>query len=496
MDQRRSFLNAVKWGYSGDWGEKGISAVLFLLFAGILGPTDFGIVSIAVIYVGFFRMFLDQGLAAALIQRRDVEQGHLDAVFWTNLAFSVCLVLISLLFGREWAALYHTPKVAIVTWVLSLSIVLEALSIVQIAILRRHMNFRALSIRSNVSLLISGIVGSAMALLGFGVWSLVGFQLLRDFIGLMLLWRIGSWRPGFRFSWRHLNELLGFSVPHFVAQLAYFVDATAASMLLGTLFGPTAVGLYNLALRAVNTVISMSSASIHSASFSQFSRVQDNPVELRNSVLLSVRMSATMSMPALAGLAVISEPLLATIGAGWVPASDALKVMCVAGMTSAFTNFTSPLIQALGRPRQSAILEWGRTVAGVAVLVAAGLLFQNSLLQYQVLSIATARLFTTLFLVIPIFVYLLLDLSDVSLRDLLASTFPAILASIVVLLSVELFRYVGMFQESISVVALAMQVLIGTVAGVITLTCTDSTVRKFLGGVSQEIVSWFSTKSP
>jgi PST family polysaccharide transporter len=69
---KRSFSHAVKWSYASTWGEKAFGAFFTFFLAAILGPKDFGIVSIAVVYILFLQMLLDQGLATALIQKKDL----------------------------------------------------------------------------------------------------------------------------------------------------------------------------------------------------------------------------------------------------------------------------------------------------------------------------------------------------------------------------------------------------------------------------------------
>jgi|SRR5438552_602345 len=141
MFEHKSFLHALKWAYVGSLGEKAFSTVLYLVLAGLLGPRDFGIASLAIIYVDFLKLFLDQGLATALIQKKDITEENLNAVFWMDVGLSVGLVLIGVSFSHVWGYLSHSPGVAIVASVLSAGIILEALSVVQVAILRREMNF-------------------------------------------------------------------------------------------------------------------------------------------------------------------------------------------------------------------------------------------------------------------------------------------------------------------------------------------------------------------
>lgn len=137
MNKPKSFSHALKWAYTGNWGDRALSSIFIFLLAGILGPQDFGIAAIAATYVAFLQIFLDQGLAAALIQKKDLERSHLDSVFWTNIVLSIFLILVSLPFSHWWAVRNHAPEAARMIPVLSLAILIEAVSLVQTAILKK-----------------------------------------------------------------------------------------------------------------------------------------------------------------------------------------------------------------------------------------------------------------------------------------------------------------------------------------------------------------------
>ncbi len=219
MAKQARFLTTVTWAYTLYWGERGISSLLFFLLAGLLGPRDFGIMAIATVYIAGFQLFLDQGLASAIIQRNELDDEHLSSAFWFNLLLSMILVALSVRFSREWAIFNHTPELQIMVRLLSICIFIEALSIVQTAILRRQLNFRGLSIWVNSATSAGAIVGLAMAFHGFGAWSLVGQQITRDIAALILLTQISSWRPMFKFSPSKLADLLNFSIPNFFGKL-------------------------------------------------------------------------------------------------------------------------------------------------------------------------------------------------------------------------------------------------------------------------------------
>lgn len=485
MATKRSFSNAVKWSYIATWGEKAFSALFTVVLAAILGPREFGVISIALIYIGFLNMFQDQGLVAALIQKKDLEHEHSDAVFWMNQVLSFVLVGISIALSGWWAARNHAPEVATFISVLSLSIPIEGLTIVQAALLKREMDFRSLSIRSNISVVAGGVVGLGMAFVGFRAWALVGQLFARDIVALALLWKLSHWRPRFEFSWKHLKELLGFSVSNFAAQLGMFADVQASSVILGLLFGPIAVGLYRIADRVANTVVIMAMASVQSVALPEFSRLQRQPDELRKSALACVRLTSVMTLPALAGLAAVSGPLMATIGPQWIPASGVLKLISVLGVAIIFAFFTGPLLQALGKSRQLALLEWARTILGVAGLVVAGILVRNSTVIWQLTGIALSRFVTGGFIVAPVFVYILMRLSGISLRELVESIAPSAIAACSVVGAVFLFQFSGLLAQERPLVLLIVEVAIGGAVGLTVLLSLETQLRTFALGFLQ-----------
>ena len=489
--KRISLSNALKWSYVGNFGDRGISAFVTFVLAGIVGPYDFGLVSIATIYITFVQVFLEQGLASALIQKKDLKQEHCDAVFWLNLAMSLSFIFLTILISGWWARVNHAPELALVLSVLSLCIPIEGLSIVQAAMVRRELDFKTLTIRSNLSNLLGGVTGLAMAVAGYKVWALVGMQLVRDFSSLLLLWKLGHWRPKFEFSFAHLKELLGFSFHTCLGGLGTFADLQIGSVLLGVLFGPVPVGLYRLAERLMSSVVAMATTSIQGVSLPEFARLQDQPSELRESVISCIRLSSMITMPALVGMAMVSGPLLATLGPKWIPATDVLKILSIQGIIFTLSYFTSPLLTALGKPHVSAKLEWARAVVGVLFITATGLLLRGAPTKWQVAGIALARAIPNVLFITPLFIYLLMRYARISVRDLFWALYNPIWASLSIVAAVSLFRLVGISTWTRPTTLVALETVVGGAAGLAVMLALDKQVRGVALGLVNRF-AWFS----
>jgi O-antigen/teichoic acid export membrane protein len=235
----------------------------------------------------------------------------------------------------------------------------------------------------------------------------------------------------------------------------------------------------------VNSAVNMTMQSIQTVSLPEFSRLQKEPDELRKSVLTCIRLTAAATLPALAGLGAISSPLMATLGPNWSPASNVLKILSLLAIMSVFTFFTGPLLQALSRPHHLAVLEWLRSALGIVVLLAAGFLVRNAPVSGQIAGIASARFVTGALVVTPVYVYILMRLSGISLHDLAAPIAPSALASVSVVGAVMLFQSTGWLATQKPAVLLIVESAIGGIFGLAVLFSLETQLRRSVRGMLQ-----------
>jgi len=398
----RTYANTLKWAFVMNWGQRGVLTLVTLVLAWILGPEPFGVVALALAYLALVQLVLEQGVAAAIIQRAELETDHLDSAFWLNLVVSLALAGLSVAAAPWLAAVNGTPTLSPVVMVLSLMLPVRGLTLVQEAKLKREMDFRSLAIRGNVAAVVGGGVGLSTALWGLGVWALVLQQLVTAVVALALLWRLSGWTPRLRVSRTHLGHLMGFSAPVFVTQLAVFTNRRADVLLLGVFLGPLAVGLYRLADRLVETVVQLSTRPVHLISLSHFSRFQDDGAALEESVRKVVRTTALISLPPLAGLALASDHLLALLGESWAPAAAAAPILCVMGAANSMSLFAGPLLQAVGRPGAQAWVAWVSAVVSTGLVIGALVWLRDAGVALQVTGVAIAKAATTALIVLPV----------------------------------------------------------------------------------------------
>jgi O-antigen/teichoic acid export membrane protein len=401
-DQQGSFFGSLRWAFYMTWADRTFGLVFTFLLAAILGPRDYGIVALALIYIAVVQLFMEGGIQTAVVQRENLEDHHLDSAFWVNLAWCLLLAGLSFALAGWWARLNGVPELENVVKVLSALLVIWGLTFVQLALFQREMRFRALAVRETVAVFVGGVLGVVLAVRGAGVWALVAQQLGFAVTQLVLLWGMSTWRPRFRFSRSHARDLVGFSSGVFLSNLGGFINRRADALLMGIFFGPVSVGLYRLADRFSDNVLELTMRPIGYVSLPFFSRLQNDRPALREAVARCVRTTLFLTVPAMAAMAACSGFLMAVIGSEWEPAADVLKLLAFVGIGKAIVFFTGPLLFAVARPHLRAVMLWALAALSAATVLLVGWLLTDDSSREQAIGMAASRAAFFLAIVIPV----------------------------------------------------------------------------------------------
>jgi PST family polysaccharide transporter len=423
----RKFHRTLGWALAMTWGQRALGTLATFVLAGMLGPTEFGTVAIAVVYLGFLQLFLEQGLAAAIVQRRALESEHLDAAFWMNVGWSVGLTAASVLLGRWWAHLNDLPRLTPIIAVLSLGFLLQGLTVVHEAVLERAMRFRRLAIFSNAAAIGGAATGVGLALGGAGVWALVGQQLVNALTWLVLVWTGSGWQPRLRFSAAHARRLLGFSLQVFAGNLGVYVSSRLDVLLIGLFTGAAGAGLYRVASRLVDTVLELTTRPVRLITLPHLARLQGTP-DLRHGAETALHASCLLAVPSLVVLAACSRQVVAVLGSSWDAAGDALALLCMAGIGKAVLTFAGPTLQALDKPHLRTLAVWALVAVSAPVLCLSAAALHAAPVGAQVVGMATVSTVVFVLLFVPASMLLVTHAAGLRVVPLLPRIAPSFAA--------------------------------------------------------------------
>ncbi len=409
------------WSSLQNWSGSLLSAVVFIVLARLLDPSDFGLIAMASVFTALMAVLIDLGIPSALIQRAKLDPEHLDTGFWMGAAIGASLLVAGLLAAPLIAWMFDEPRLAGVVRLLSVNFVFVGLSGTATAVLKRGMQFKLLAIRSISASLVGGVVGITMAVMQFGAYSLVGQRLAETLTQLALLWIACPWRPSMRFSPGHGRDLLSFGLNVLGTRVMNFFSRRSDDFLIGFFLGSVALGYYVVAYRLIRIVLEVLTKSLSSVLLPALSRLQHDRGRLREAYLRALRLLAMVTVPVFAGIGVLAPNLvIALFGDAWRPSINVTRILSVAGLLQALFFLNAPTMKAIGKPSwvmRMAVLDGITNVAAFAIAVHWGIA-------------AVAAAFTIrLVLFSPLRFYLLRKLIDVDTGSFFRQLVPALLAA-------------------------------------------------------------------
>lgn len=346
---RSSVAVSARWSLVGLVSKQFARIAFSVLLARLLGPTNFGIVGQATIYLAFSAVFLNIGLASALIQRERIDDETIGTATVLNLGAVAILIALTQAVAGLWANLFDTPALEAVLRVLSLDFLLIGFAVIPTALLTRRLNFRLLALGEVVGTIVGGVAGLASAFLGAQYWALVVQTLATDLVYAIIV-LIACGRPILAWSRTALRAIVGFSTRVFGSEVLRFFSQNADNTLVALRLGPAALANYALSYRVLLLPVQILSQTANRLVFPVFSRLNDQPRRqadqfLKVSASLALAVAPPMLLVALC--APLGVPLV--FGPEWDPAIRPMQILAIVSMMSAVVGTCGGVMLAKGR---------------------------------------------------------------------------------------------------------------------------------------------------
>lgn len=421
MSIHQKAAKGVLWSAIESLSRQVVSLLIFFVLARLLSPQAFGLVALASVFTAFIEIFLDQGFSQAIIQRQDLEPDHLDTAFWTNLGISSLLTLSGIAASSWVADLLHEPDAAPIIQFLSLSFLISAFSSVQQAILQRQFAFKALAVRSVTAIAAGGVVGVTMAVMGLGAWSLVGQRLANGIAQVMTLWWVSHWRPRFRVSRKHFQDLFAFGINVVGSNFLNFFNRRSDDLLIGYFLGSVALGYYTIAYRFLLSATSFLTYPFVSVAFSTFSRLQQDTQQICQSFYKFTQLAAFFSFPFFFGVAALAPQVVETLfGQQWQDSIPVLRILSFIGLLHSISFYNGAIFGAMGKPSWGLKIILLNTIANVIAFVV--------VVQWGIVAVAAAYTVRG-YVLMPVSLILLRRLIHLEMLAYLKQLLPAFIGA-------------------------------------------------------------------
>ncbi len=243
----QSVLSNLIWRFMERCGSQLISFVVSVVLARLLAPELYGSIALVTVITSILQVFVDSGMANALIQKKDTDDLDYSSVFYFNLVFCLVLYLGLFLAAPFIARVYEDGSLVPVIRVLGLTLVVSGVKNVQQAYVSKTMQFRRFFFATLGGTLFSAVVGISMAYMGYGIWALVMQQLLNAAVNTAILWLTVGWKPRLAFSFTRLAGLISYGWKLLVSALLDTVYNKLYQLVVGIVYSSADLAYYNKA---------------------------------------------------------------------------------------------------------------------------------------------------------------------------------------------------------------------------------------------------------
>jgi len=353
-------LNGLLWVFMGKGAQSVLHLLLLLILARLLTPRDFGLVSAALVVVGFSSIFSQLGVGPAIVQRAELTIRHIRTGFTLSTLFGASMTVFVWLLAPAIAGFFRIDDLQPVVQVMSFAFLLQGVSTVAESLLRRELRFRNLTAVDAAALTLGlGAVGITMACLGFGAWALVGGRLAEILLRTILLLSIENHSKRPLLEGHALKDFMYFGGGFTLARIGNYFAGKGDQLVVGRWLGAEALGIYGQAQRFLVAPAMALGQSLDTVLFPAMVKVQGDPQRLRAAYRRGVALVALIMLPSGVSCCLLASELIdVLLGPKWSEVAGPFQILALAMLFRTSQKISDSVARATAAVYQRAWRQW------------------------------------------------------------------------------------------------------------------------------------------
>ncbi len=358
-----TLLRRVGWLVMAEGAARVTRIVTALALAYALEPALFGIAALAMSVCELMRTPTRCGVLQAVVRADDARLGAtLRTAMTINWVWHVLLAVAQIGIAYPLEAWMDAPGLAEPLIVMASIFFLYPIAFGRVALLHRSGDMKAVAGIVGASLSMANLTTAALAVAGFGLWSVVLPRLLSACLWVVMAYRAvpalpadDGERTGTRDVLRYGRSILG-------SELLKAAQGSVDKIIIGKLLGMEALGFYTF---AYNAGLGLSQSLLKGFSDALFPYLCQSPGKAGDftqakRILFVTSVTAFVLFGAQALLAPIYVPVL--FGDRWEPAILTLSLLCLSAVTRPFWDIPAQTLRAQGTPQTEFIASIAQTL--------------------------------------------------------------------------------------------------------------------------------------
>jgi O-antigen/teichoic acid export membrane protein len=342
---------ALKWTAAARFTGQMITWAITIVVIRLLSPGDYGLVATAGILIGFAGLVQELGLIPALVQAKDVDETRIRQVFGFILISNIVIFGILFLISPYFALFFGQPELENIIRVLGITFLISALSSVPVAMLRRELKLKVISLVELCATVLGSLATLGLAYSGYGVWALVLGNVLTAAASTIIFLAVTRFHAMPIFSLSGMREMAIFGANVTLSRTIWYFGGQADVMLIGKFLGNEMLGIYSVVNHLASMPLSKLMGIVNQIAFPAFCKIQEDKDQCREYFLLSAQLISLVTFPLLWGLSSVSPEFIHVfLGSNWAEASIVLMLIPLIVPLKSLDMILSPMLEGIGHP--------------------------------------------------------------------------------------------------------------------------------------------------
>ena len=350
-------INGVAWSTASTVVRSVVSLLQVSILTRYLEKSDFGIVAICTLFIGFSQIFLDLGFSVGIIHKKDITPKQYSSLFWFNILCGLLITTVLCLFSPLVARIYNDSSLTAILSCLSFTILLSSIGSQHRTVQQKLMRFKYISIIEISTSLLTLLVAILLVTNGFGIYSLAFSTLFNALSSNLMFFIIGILKDrniSFHFALRDTYPFLKIGVFSVGSQILDYVSRELDILLISATLGKDVLGIYSLCKKLVMAVYSAITPILTKVLSPAIAVIQNDITKVRKVYYDVVETISIMNFPIYFLIAIFSSGII-----GFVYGKDYTDSALILSLLAIYYGYSST-----GAPVGSLQTALGRTDSG------------------------------------------------------------------------------------------------------------------------------------
>lgn len=278
-----------------------------------LEKTDFGIVAIATLFIGFIQIFMDLGLSVGIIHKQNISARQYSSLFWLNIFSGGFLTLLLLFLSPVVAEIYNEDSLTKILSLLSLNIFFSSLGSQHRTVQQKMLRFKYIAIIEIITSILTLLIAVVLVENGYGIYSLVYSTMFNILISNLLFLFIGLYKDrniSFHFNFSDTFPFLKIGFFSVGTQVLDYFSREIDIILISATLGKDVLGAYSLCKKLVMSVYSAINPIVAKVLAPLFALIQNDISKIRKIYYDVIETVALVNFPIYFWIAIFSYSII------------------------------------------------------------------------------------------------------------------------------------------------------------------------------------------